>query len=276
MVDPNYGGIGYNYPGGAAARFEDKQDTFPPDQTLSMTAAGVLATCYTGSERPWLPKSIALLSEIPPSSRYADMYYWELGARAYVAATGTVAASWYAALVNAAAGCARPDGGMAACDAWGAEGGRIYATAMTVLALAAPFSEPPPSAKDAGTASAFLRKGSCEVSVAACVAERPTGIYADPGMRMKAVVRGTIQPWGGSPKVAGDGIKHNLKSYKPLLKGAPFGCLLGKIGPEGKLFRIENEKPFALNAHGQLFLIVNDDRPEDGSGAWTVRLQLER
>ncbi len=276
MVEPTYGTIGYNYPGGAPARPEGKLATFPPEHSLSMTAAGVLATCYTGSERPWLPKSIALLSEVPPSSRYADMSYWLLGARAPVAATGTVPAGWSGALVNAAAGCTRPDGGMAACDVWSDEGGRIYATAMTVLALAAPFSEPAPEGSLGATASAFLRKGAGESAVPAAASEAATGIYADPGMRVTMTVRGTIQPWVGSPKVASDGIKHNLKAYRPLLKGAPFACLLGKIGTEGKPFRIQDGKPVTLNAHGQLYLLANDERPEDGSGSWTVRISLVR
>jgi hypothetical protein len=88
--------------------------------------------------------------------------------------------------------------------------------------------------------------------------------------------RGTVQPWVGSPKASVDGIKHDFKSYKPLVKGAPFACLLGKIGPEGKPFRIQETKPVALTASGQLFLLANDERPEDGTGAWTVRLQLVR
>ncbi len=274
MVDATYGNIGYNYPGGAPARPEGKQDTFPPEYSRSMTAAGALATCYAGAGRAWLPKSLACLAEMPPQSRYADMYYWQVGARAYVAATGTVPAGWYAALVDAAASCARPDGGMAACDVWSDDGGRIYATAMTVLALAAPFAEPPPKGAKTPTASVFLKKGTCTVNVGAAATEAPTGVYADPGMTIKCTVRGTIQPWVGAPKVASDGIKHDFKSYKPLLKGAPFGCLLGRIGPEGKLFRIQSEKPLALTAHGQLFLLVNDEHPEDGAGAWTVSISL--
>ncbi len=276
MADATSGSIGYNTPGGAPARPESKQETFPCEYSRSMTAAGALATCYTGVERAWLPKSLACIAEMPPQSRYADMYYWQVGARVYVAATGTVPAGWYAALVDAAASCARPDGGMASCDAWGDDGGRIYASAMTVLALAAPFSEPAPAKAKTPTASVFLRKGTCTVAVPAVTAEAPTGIYVDPGMRVIFTVRGTIKPWVGAPKVGWDGIEHDFKVYKPLLKGAPFGCLLGKIGPEGKPFRIQSEKPLALGAHGQVFLLVNDERPEDGTGAWTVRLDLKR
>jgi hypothetical protein len=239
-----------------------------------MTAAGILVTAYMGVERAWLPKSLGILAEILPQSRYADMYYWQAGSRAWVAATGRAPADWYAALVDAATKCAKGDGGMAACDVWGGDGGRIYCTAMTVLALAAPFSEPAPKGGTSRSASDFLRNGRTDVAVAAATAETPTGIYAEPGMKIDVIVRGTIQPWEGSPKVASDGIKHDLKSYKPLVKGAPFACLLGRIGPEGKPFRIQSEKPVTLNAHGQLYLLVNDERPEDGDGAWDARIRL--
>jgi hypothetical protein len=94
-------------------------------------------------------------------------------------------------------------------------------------------------------------------------------------MKVTAIARGTIQPWTGSPKVASDGIKAPPKSYKPLLKGAPFACLLGRIGPEGKPFRMQSEKPVAVTGHGQLCLLINDERPEDGDGAWDVRIRLE-
>jgi hypothetical protein len=118
MVEPTYGQIGYNSQGGAPARPAGKQELFPPEQSHSMTAAGVLATCYIGAERPWLPISLGLLSEVPPKSRYPDMYYWQLGSRAYVAATGAVPAAWYEALVDAAASCAQADGGISASGTW--------------------------------------------------------------------------------------------------------------------------------------------------------------
>ncbi|MCK6458405.1 MAG: terpene cyclase/mutase family protein [Planctomycetes bacterium] len=277
MVEPKLGQIGYNYPGGMPARPEGKQELFPPEHSHSMTAAGALATCYVGAKRPWLAKSIGLLSEVPPKSRYADAYYWELGARAHVAATGGIPVSWYAALVDAAVACMRPDGGMApSSDVWSDDGGRIYSTACAVRALAAPYAEPGPGGTDTKPASAFLRDGSREAVVAAATAETATGVYADPGMRLVLVARGTIQPWVGSPRVASDGIKDVPKSYKPLVKGVPFGCILGRIGPEGKPFRIQSEKPVTMSGHGQLFLLVNDERPEDGSGGWTVDIRLER
>ncbi|HEX5138962.1 MAG TPA: prenyltransferase/squalene oxidase repeat-containing protein [Planctomycetota bacterium] len=275
VVEPEYAQIGYNAAGGLSARTAEKQDLFPADRTAAMTASGALAVSYIGVPRLWLPKSLGLISACPPERRYPDMYYWQLGSRAQVAATGTVPAHWYAALVDAAASCVQSDGGMAASGPWGSDGGRIYATAMTVLALAAPYAEPGPGGKEAAPASQFLHDFTRDVSVAAAASETPTGVYVDPGMRLVVAARGTIQPWVGSPQVAWDGIKHDLKSYRPLIRGVTFGCLLGRIGPEGKPFKIQSEKAITLNGYGELFLLVNDDRPEDGSGAWNVRIKLD-
>jgi hypothetical protein len=257
------------------ARAPGLQERFPAEYTAAMTAAGVLASCHAGVRRPWLPLSMDMITALPPMNRYPDMYYWQLGARAQVAATGGIPADWYGALVEAAAPCAQADGGISASDPWGDDGGRIYATAAVVLALAAPYAEGG-SGAEAKEASEFLRTGSREVVVVAASSGTATGIYADPGMRLVLTARGTIQPWVGSPRVAADGTKDVPKSYKPLLKGAPFGCLLGRVGPEGKPFRIQSEKPLALTGHGQLFLLVNDDQPDDGSGAWTVRITPEK
>jgi len=275
MVEPNFGQIGYNFPGGAPARPAERQDTFPPEYSHSMTAAGLLATCYIGAEPEWAPKAVALLAEVPPMPRYPDMYYWQLGSRAFVAKTGAVPANWYSALVDSAVSCSKADGGMADCGVWQGYGGRIYATAMTVLALAAPYSEPPPNDK-APTASSFLADGRREVVVPADKEETPTAIYVEPGMKLTVTTSGTIEPWDGSPRATCDGIKNDIRSYRPLLRGAPFACLLGRVGPEGRLFRIQERKPVVLSSCGQLYLLANDERPEDGTGEWAVRFELER
>jgi hypothetical protein len=273
MTEAGSGRIGYISTGGMDARPRGKEGLFPPEHGAAMTGAGVLVVCYVGEQRATLSASLSILAAHPPSERYADIYYWWRAARAFVAATGQVPATWYAALVDAAKALSRLDGAIASRDVWGDDGGRIYATAMTVLALAAPYAEPAEARPD--LASQFVRTGAREVHVPAAVAATPTGIYAEPGMRVLVTGRGQIQPWVGSPKSGVDGIKHEIKSYRPLLKGAPFACLLGRIGPEGRPFRIQCDKPLALAGHGQLFLLANDERPEDGTGAWKVRLEAK-
>jgi hypothetical protein len=277
MTDPDYGQVGYNHRGGPSARHEGHQELFPPEHTAAMSGAGALVVGLDPEEtRATLPRTLWRILQTLPTRQYPDMYYWQIGACALVAGTGSVAETWYAALTEAAAGCARGDGGMAACDPWGPDGGRIYATAMTVLALAAPYSEPGLPGGNGGWAASFLREKTLEIHHNANARETATGIYADPGFSILVTARGTIQPWVGSPKVAVDGIKHGLKSYRPLLKSEPFACLLGRVGREGKLFRIREEKPVTFTVPGQLYLLSNDERHEDGEGSWKVRIRLVR
>jgi hypothetical protein len=277
MTEPEYGQVGYIGRGGASARHEDMQERFPPEHTASMSGAGAFVVAADPEEtRETLSRTLGLILETPPTKRYPDMYYWQIGACALVAGTGNVSSPWYAALSDAAASCAMADGGMSACDPWSPDGGRVYATAMTVLALAAPYSEPGLPGGNAGWADAFLRVGKRDVYHLGDAAATATRVYADPSLTFVATVRGAIQPWTGSPKVGADGIKHNLKSYRPLVRGEPFACLLGRVGPEGKPFRIKDGKPFTVTTPGHLYLLANDDRPEDGEGYWTVQITLVR
>jgi hypothetical protein len=38
---------------------------------------------------------------------------------------------------------------------------------------------------------------------------------------------------------------------------------------------MEDGKTETFHTSGQLYLRVNDERPEDGDGAWTIRLTLD-
>jgi len=275
MTEPNFGQVGYNFPGGAPARPEGKQDLFPPEHTASMTAAGALVVIYEPDEtRDALSRMISLIIETLPLKRFPDMYYWHAGASALVEDYGTIEPPWYAALVDAAAPCAKEDGGMAACDAWGSFGGRIYATAMTVLALAAPFSEPGPPGGNAAWASSFLEKGWADRYHMADKMESETGIYVDPTISLVMTVTGTIKPWLGSPSAGWNGIEKVSRSHRPLLKGEPFACLLGRVGPEGKLFAIEGGKPITFKTPGHLYVLSNDEEPGDGKGYWEIHIRV--
>ena len=51
MTEPNFGQCGYNYPGGAPARPEGKQEKFPPEKSHSMTAAASSAASSSARTR---------------------------------------------------------------------------------------------------------------------------------------------------------------------------------------------------------------------------------
>jgi hypothetical protein len=56
------------------------------------------------------------------------------------------------------------------------------------------------------------------------------------------------------------------------LEGAPYGALLGKIGPEGEPFVIGSNLTFIPSSSGHLYVAVNDNLPfyEDNHGAYWV------
>ena len=115
-----------------------------------MTAAGLLvrSLAVPGTEDPARQASLSLLAKRPPVWRNdgkgsaRDFYYWALGAQA-VASLGPNEwkRTWSKAL-TAVVKEQRTDGAFAGSfdpvGAWCEKGGRVYATAMLLLALQAP------------------------------------------------------------------------------------------------------------------------------------------
>ena len=264
VTDPEFGQIGYNLKGGSPARPERLQDRFPPEHSQSMTAAGCLIKLYGGRNPRLLEKSLWLMWEVKPRADLPDMYYWGLGARAWQAARGYVPRKWYAALLQSVTSCVGADGGLRAKGPW-SEGGRVYATSICVMALAAPYREPV-----AARASGFLETGKQEVTVRSVA---PAGIYLDAGVSLKVTARDGVVAWRGGPELGPEGTKTPPKGLKPLVRKGNFGCLLARIGPEGKPFRIKNEV-LRAPVPGQLYLLVNDLHPQDNDKGWTVSLEL--
>ncbi|HEX5138268.1 MAG TPA: prenyltransferase/squalene oxidase repeat-containing protein [Planctomycetota bacterium] len=268
MSEPNYGLFGYNIPGGLPSRTKQKVNAFPPDETQSMTAAGCIIYLFTGSDPLTLAKSFAAVFWKVPSARYPDMYYWDLGARACVAAHGQMPAEWYAALVKSAAACRADDGGMRACDAWGEEGGRIYATAITTIALMAPC-------RAAGKLSArpFLESGKCLVTVVGWAPLMPTGIYVDSGAALSVNASGSICAYTDGPEIGPEGLPAATRgTAQPLDPKAPFGCLLGRID-DGEPFALAIGKKNTMRGTGHLWLLVNETSPSDNYGWWDVTVE---
>ena len=111
-----------------------------------MTAAGLL--CHTGlgrdeSNRPDLKSAIALLLAKPPEWRpdqdAVDHCYWFLASEALRDCEGNVQRSWGTKLILALAKGQRQDASFAGSwdpvAPWDEDGGRIYSTALAVLAL---------------------------------------------------------------------------------------------------------------------------------------------
>ena len=150
MTDPDFGSIGYNMPGGSAARPEGLQDKFPPERSQSMTASGVLTRLLVSRQdkaEAILQKGIQLIVALPPAwnedNGSIDMYYWFHGALALREVGGE---QWYrwrdrlaAALVSSQhrPGSGARTGSWDPAGPWGPDGGRVYSTALMTMSLQA-------------------------------------------------------------------------------------------------------------------------------------------
>ncbi len=148
MTDPNFGQVGYDFPGGAPARPEGKQDRFPPEESQSMTAVGVLTRIFLGEDprtSEMIRKGADLCAELPPKwnteDGSIDMYYWYYGTLAMFQVGDPHWKKWNTAMVEAIVNHQqRQDSGARTGSwdplcCWGDEGGRVYSTAVLAMCL---------------------------------------------------------------------------------------------------------------------------------------------
>ena len=153
MTDPDYGRVGYQTRGANSGRVVGLEERFPPERCEATTAEGLclrLAIGQSARAQPEIVKGLALLGNSPPTwndrDGSIDYCYWYFGTLALREIGGDAWAKWRRALLAAVLPNQRSDG--ESCDllgswdpvdAWGGEGGRVYATALLALALEAPF-----------------------------------------------------------------------------------------------------------------------------------------
>ncbi len=153
MTDPEFGQVGYNMPGGGPTRPKGLEDKFPPWASKSMTAAGMTIRLLCGGKvDETILKGIELMSESTPTwnpdDGSIDMYYWYMGTRVFRHPRVTkrmrarrMARTWMKALRAAVVRHQHPKGSGARTGSWdpigvwGADGGRVYSTALMTLAL---------------------------------------------------------------------------------------------------------------------------------------------
>ncbi len=149
VTDPDYGRVGYIARGSGPARAQEMMDKFPADKSEAMTAAGMVARIFMGEDprkSKLLKLGADLCSKLPPVWNTADgsidMYYWYYGTLAMFQVGGKHWSNWRKALDAAVVKTQRMDGD--ACGVkgswdpvgpWGADGGRVYSTALMVMCL---------------------------------------------------------------------------------------------------------------------------------------------
>jgi tetratricopeptide (TPR) repeat protein len=139
------GTIGYNLRGAGVARPEEKM-SFLADRSRATTAAGTVTRLLLAGkkyDKKRILPSLDRCLERPPTwipGGDIDMYYWYCGTLA-CAADKTRARKWKKPLHKAVlkhqhkAGSGARTGSWDPIGVWGAEGGRVYATAMMALTL---------------------------------------------------------------------------------------------------------------------------------------------
>ena len=147
VTEPTFGKVGYTARGNGPARPAERMDAFPADKAESLTAVGIAVRLGLGQAAtdPLVAKGLDLCGKLPPrwsADGSIDMYYWYWGSRAMAGAGGDALAAWRRALVEALAANQIENGSWDPAGPWGADGGRVYSTAISALALAAVLDAP--------------------------------------------------------------------------------------------------------------------------------------
>ncbi len=141
------GHVGYQRAGQPSARkIGDHAQRFPPQRTDALTAVGLFCRVFLGQDPKEHPSMLAagqrLRRSLPRwdvAAGTIDFYYWYYGTLAIFQVGGAAWNQWNAKLVDAIVKTQRTDGNFAGSwdnvDAWGDDGGRVYATAVMTLCL---------------------------------------------------------------------------------------------------------------------------------------------
>jgi hypothetical protein len=145
VTEPEYGRVGYTARGTGPARLKDVMDLFPSDRSESLTAAGILCRVLCGEDpakSEMIAKGVVLCrKQLPEWNEQAgsiDMVYWYFGTLAMFQVGGDAWTEWSRAIREVFIPHQRKDppsfaGSFDPVDAWGREGGRVYATALMAL-----------------------------------------------------------------------------------------------------------------------------------------------
>lgn len=151
MTDPATGITGYDRAGGRPSRDASDPARWPDSQSEALTAVGVTCRLFSDpqAQRPGnlerIARGLAAIEQLPPlrderlPGRW-DLHFWAFGSLAVHNAGSEGWSAWRNALRAALHpsqelhGCARGSWDPSL-DPFGATGGRIYATALAVLAL---------------------------------------------------------------------------------------------------------------------------------------------
>jgi len=148
MTNPATGRTGYTDMGGFSSRLSTVMAQFPPENSESMTAVGVLTRIFggrTGGDDPMIDKGADLMAANLPrwsaETGHIDFYYWYYGTLAMFQVGGPRWDRWNEAIKTAILDHQRKNkdecefGSWDPQDPWASAGGRIYSTAVNCLSM---------------------------------------------------------------------------------------------------------------------------------------------
>jgi len=149
VTDPATGKAGYITQGSGPARPTSLVEAFPAEKSEAMTAVALALRLGFGEKektsRPVqleIPLLLGLLPTWKSDPGTVDFYYWYYGTVALRLSGGKPWAAWKDALRAAVIDHQRKDGPFCfyrgswdPSDPWGADGGRVYSTAIVAMAL---------------------------------------------------------------------------------------------------------------------------------------------
>jgi len=145
MTEPEFGRVGYQRRGGAAARTVENTEKFPAEHSESLTSVGVLTRIFAGQRNEFIEKGADLMTKKLPmwdiDKGTIDYYYWYYGTLAMFQIGGNRWKKWNRAMKTAIVDNQRLEkskdeyGSWDPMDPWSAEGGRIYSTTLNCLCL---------------------------------------------------------------------------------------------------------------------------------------------
>lgn len=153
VVTDDLGKTGYSKAGEGSSRAVGKIRQFPSNQTEALTAAAIWCRGGLGlAATEKSDKSATILVQLPPQWKPAegkvDFCYWFFGAEAMRRCAPEQRASWMGPLTQALCEGQRTNGPAVGSwdtvDPWSDDGGRVYTTAMALLALQCLYPLPTP------------------------------------------------------------------------------------------------------------------------------------
>jgi hypothetical protein len=149
MTDPDYGRVGYISRGQGPARPQELVDRFPNEKSESMTAVGLLARIFMHEDpkkSDVIKKGVDLCLKVVPTWNTTDgsidMYYWYYATLAMFQVGGPGWDKWEKAMDTSMVANQRMEGTYCGfkgswdpVDPWGADGGRVYSTAVLCMCM---------------------------------------------------------------------------------------------------------------------------------------------